>query len=40
LEIDALKKGMKLNFTMIDKPNKVRGTKQADLPYSFSSQDR
>ena len=40
LEIDALKKGMKLNFTMIDKPNKVRGNKQADLPYSFSSQDR
>lgn len=39
LEIEALKKGMKLNFTMSDKPNKVRGTTRADLPYSFSTQE-
>jgi len=39
LEIEALKKGMKLGFTMSDKPNKVRGTAQADLPYSFSIQE-
>ena len=38
LEIDAIRKGMKLNFQMDNVPNTSRGTAQGDLPYSFSNQ--
>lgn len=31
-----LMKGAKIDFTMSDSPNKRRGTKKADFPYSFS----
>ena len=36
LEIDAIRKGMKLNFLMDYTPNSTRGISQSDLPYSFS----
>ena len=39
LEIDAMKKGMKLNFQMDNVPNKNRGINQSDFPYSYSSPD-
>lgn len=39
LEIDAMKKGMKLNFQMDNVPNKNRGINQSDFPYSYSSLD-
>jgi len=32
-----LMKGAKIDFTMSDTPNKTRGTKKADFPYSFSN---
>ena len=32
-----LMKGVKIEFTMSDTPNKNRGTKKADFPYSFSN---
>jgi len=32
-----LMKGVKIDFTMSDTPNKNRGTKKADFPYSFSN---
>ena len=38
LEINTLKKGMKLNFRMDNEPDFTRGTKQSDEPYSFSNQ--
>jgi putative alpha-1,2-mannosidase len=38
LEVDAIRKGMKLNFQMDNVPNTSRGTAQGDLPYSFSNQ--
>ena len=37
LEIDAIRKGMKLNFLMDNTPNSTRGISQSDLPYSFSN---
>ena len=37
LEIDAIRKGMKLNFLMDNTPNLTRGISQSDLPYSFSN---
>ena len=37
LEIDAIRKGMKLNFLMDYTPNSTRGISQSDLPYSFSN---
>lgn len=37
LEIDVLKKGMKLKFQMDKAPNKNRGINQSDFPYSFST---
>jgi len=33
-----LMKGAKIDFTMSDKPNKSRGTKKADYPYSFTNE--
>ena len=30
--------GADIRFRMSDKPNKTRGTKEADLPYSFSTE--
>ncbi len=38
LEIDAIKKGMKLKFQMDNNPNTNRGVSNDDLPYSFSNQ--
>ena len=32
----ALQQGAVINFNMTDKPNKLRGTKEVDFPYSFS----
>ena len=37
LVIDAIRKGMKLNFLMDNTPNSTRGISQSDLPYSFSN---
>ena len=37
LVIDAIRKGMKLNFLMDYTPNSTRGISQSDLPYSFSN---
>ena len=37
LVIDAIRKGMKLNFLMDNTPNLTRGISQSDLPYSFSN---
>ena len=36
LDISSIKKGMKLEFQMDDKPNKARGIGDTDAPYSFS----
>jgi len=36
LKIDEIKKGMKLDFSMDNKPNYNRGIRDADAPYSFS----
>ena len=33
---EELMKGGKLQFDMADKPNKKRGIKDTDAPYSFS----
>ncbi len=35
---DELQKGALINFEMSDQPNKDRGTKDSDFPYSFSTQ--
>ena len=35
---DELQKGASINFEMSDQPNKNRGTKDADFPYSFSNE--
>lgn len=35
-----LQKGAKINFTMSDKPNKIRGTEKLDCPYSFSTHEK
>ena len=35
---DELQKGALINFEMSDQPNKARGTKDSDFPYSFSTQ--
>lgn len=35
---EALMKGVTINYDMSSKPNKDRGTKQEDLPYSFSNE--
>ncbi|WP_321290113.1 GH92 family glycosyl hydrolase [uncultured Sunxiuqinia sp.] len=35
---DELQKGALINFEMNDQPNKARGTKDSDFPYSFSTQ--
>ena len=32
-----LMRGAKLDFSMSDKPNQTRGTKEEDAPYSFST---
>ena len=37
-EIDQMKKGMRIDFTMSDKPNKQRGTGIESAPYSFSAE--
>jgi len=34
---DELQKGASINFEMGDQPNKKRGTKDSDFPYSFST---
>lgn len=37
LKHEDLMNGAKINFVMSDKPNKTRGTKESDKPYSFST---
>ena len=36
LQYTSLMKGAKISYKMTDQPNKNRGTKEADFPYSFS----
>jgi len=36
LDITSIKKGMKLHFQMDNKPNRVRGVADTNVPYSFS----
>lgn len=40
LNIDAIKKGMKLHFQMDNVPNYNRGTAENDAPYSFSKEKK
>lgn len=35
-DFNELQKGAIINYNMIDQPNKTRGTKDSDFPYSFS----
>ena len=38
LQYTSLMKGAKISYKMTDQPNKNRGTKEADFPYSFSNE--
>ena len=37
---DELMKGATLDFSMSAKPNMVRGTREQDVPYSFSRDEK